>query len=139
MLRTALLLLLLSAPALADPLPICEGGHRAERKLTCIVDGDTGWQQGVKWRLLGSTGGVDAPELSKPECPAEKRKAIAARDRLRELMGAGYTFIQSGNPDRYGRMLARIQFADGRDAGDVLMSEGLAQPWPNKGNVWCGR
>jgi hypothetical protein len=28
---------------------------------------------------------------------------------------------------------------DGRDAGDVLMAEHLAQPWPNRGNVWCER
>ena len=30
--------------------PVCSGGNRAARKLTCIVDGDTGWENGVKWR-----------------------------------------------------------------------------------------
>lgn len=28
---------------------------------------------------------------------------------------------------------------DGRDSGRVLLREGLAQLWPNKENVWCGR
>lgn len=35
------------------------------------------------------------------------------------------------------RALLSIGLADGRDAGRVLMEEGLAQPWPNVGNVWC--
>ena len=117
-----------------EALPVCSGGHRAVRKLTCIVDGDTGWEAGEKWRLEG----IDAPELSKPECGAEKAKATASRDRLRALMGGGYE-MSRGEPDRYGRTLVTVTLADGRDVGDVLMTEGLAQPWPNHGNVWCGR
>jgi hypothetical protein len=35
-------------------------------------------------------------------------------------------------------MLVRVQLANGRDAGEVLIAEGLAQPWLNKGNRWCG-
>lgn len=35
------------------------------------------------------------------------------------------------------RDLVRVILNDGRDAGDVLVKEGLAQPWPNKGNKWC--
>ncbi|MEO1749922.1 MAG: hypothetical protein AAFR27_15140 [Pseudomonadota bacterium] len=42
----------------AYALDICTGGDRAARKVTCLVDGDTGWQNGVKWRLEG----VDTPE-----------------------------------------------------------------------------
>ena len=28
--------------------------------------------------------------------------------------------------------------ACGTDAATVLMDEGLAQSWPNTGNIWCG-
>ncbi|SKA31145.1 thermonuclease family protein [Consotaella salsifontis] len=122
-------------PAEADPLPVCTGGNRAARHLTCIVDGDTGWEAGRKWRLEL----VDAPELSHPECAAEKRLAVASRDRLREMMGKGYQIHWSGESGRYGRALVKIDLSDGRDAGDALIRENLAQPWPNRGNVWCGR
>ena len=36
------------SPALAGTIPVCSGGDRAARKLTCIVDGDIGWERGVK-------------------------------------------------------------------------------------------
>ena len=111
-------------------LPICSGSHR----VTCIVDGDTGWQDGEKWRLLST----DTPEISKPECGHEYQVGIAARNRLRDLMLGGYA-IEPGGRDRYGRRLATIRLADGRDVGDVLEAEGLSQPWPNNGNRWCGR
>ena len=55
-------------------IEICRGGNRKARRLTCIVDGDTGWEDGVKWRLYG----VDTPEISRPACAKETRKAIAA-------------------------------------------------------------
>src|SRR5688572_18991541 len=46
-------------------VPICAGGLRAAHRVTCLVDGDTGWESGVKWRLSG----VDTPELTLPGCP----------------------------------------------------------------------
>ncbi|PWV99928.1 endonuclease YncB(thermonuclease family) [Hoeflea marina] len=112
------------------PLPICGSGQR----ITCIVDGDTGWLNGEKWRLAGT----DTPEISSPECQSELTIGIQARDRLRVLMTAGYLFERNGT-DRYGRTLVEIRLADGRDVGDVLESEGLSQAWPNTGNRWCGR
>ncbi len=112
---------------------ICFGGDRAARKVTCIVDGDTGWEAGVKWRLYS----VDTPELSNPGCSNERSTAIAARDRLRDLMRKGYSIEWIGSSGNYGRKLVRIRLADGRYAGRVLIQEGLAQPWPNTGNVWC--
>ena len=121
-------------PAASDlihgSLPICGSG----RRITCIVDGDTGWQDGEKWRLEGT----DTPEISKPECEAEYSIGIAARNRLQSLMRGGYA-IERGGRDRYGRRLVTIRLADGRDVGDVLEAEGLSQPWPNGGNRWCGR
>lgn len=77
--------LFVSTASQAALLPICHGGHRADRHLTCIVDGDTGWEHGVKWRYEA----IDAPEMpAHAECRAEAAKALQARDRLRELMAA---------------------------------------------------
>lgn len=115
------------------PIPICSG--RARFSATCLVDGDTGWERGIKWRLRD----VDTPEVSNPGCPAELRHGLAARDRLQSLMSYGYRLDRLGAVDRYGRQLVRITLPGGRDAGRVLLAEGLAQPWPNIGNVWCGR
>jgi hypothetical protein len=42
MICLALVLAFSASTATADVLPVCSGGNRAERKLTCIVDGDTG-------------------------------------------------------------------------------------------------
>jgi endonuclease YncB( thermonuclease family) len=128
----AALAALFTSPALA--LPVCEGGDRAARKLTCIVDGDTGWESGVKWRLLD----IDTPEISQPECDAEYAKGIAARDRLREIMASEYRIQPSRRRVRSDRELVRIEVG-GRDVGEMLIAEGLAQPWPNSGNRWCNR
>lgn len=115
-------------PARWGALPLCGQGKR----VTCLVDGDTGWAGGTKWRLLD----IDAPEISRPDCPREKAVARQATRRLQSLLSSGYTLDGDGQ-DRYGRKLVTITLSDGRDAGDVLISEGLAQPWPNHGNPWC--
>lgn len=112
---------------------VCSGGDRHAQGVTCIVDGDTGWENGVKWRLVDK----DTPELSRPACNREYRLAVRARDRLLQLMSGGYVVEPSGGTGRYGRQLVHIRLSSGEYAGDVLMREGLAQPWPNTRNVWC--
>lgn len=122
------------APAPSSALEMCRGGDRAARKVTCVVDGDTVWVKGVKMRLLD----IDAPEMH-GQCEAETQRATEAADRLAALMASGYSVEGSGRKDRTSdrRALVHIRLADGRDAGAALIEEGLAQPWPNKGNVWC--
>jgi endonuclease YncB( thermonuclease family) len=104
------------------------------QRATCLVDGDTGWQDGRKWRMLA----IDTPEVAdKAECARERELAIVARDRLQALMGNGYSINWLGRDDRYGRALVNVILANGQDAGNVLLQEGLAQPWPNYSNPWC--
>jgi endonuclease YncB( thermonuclease family) len=122
-----------SAVAFKSGIVICRGGDRKARKVTCLVDGDTGWENGVKWRLQN----IDTPELNSPDCSNERRKATQARDRLRDLMNGGYHLEWTGSSGSYGRELVRIRLRDGRYAGDILKAEGLAQSWPNFGNMWC--
>ncbi|TFF19859.1 thermonuclease family protein [Jiella endophytica] len=120
-----------TVPSLA--LPICSGGHRADRKVTCIVDGDTGWENGVKWRLKD----IDAPEISHPECKSERRDGIAARDRVAALLGDGNYRLEAHGTGYYGRELVKITLSNGQDLGQLLLREHLAQPWPNHANPWC--
>jgi endonuclease YncB( thermonuclease family) len=101
----------------------------------CIIDGDTGRDGGSKWRLIS----IDAPELAEPACENEKRLAIAARDRLVELLAGPYHIRPSGRVDPNGRALVDILLPDGTDVGHILRDEGLAQRWPNRGNIWCDR
>lgn len=120
--------------ATAQPLDICSGPDRAIRNVTCIHDGDTGWEKGLKWRMIG----VDTPEFRPhAECAAEIELAAVARDRLIALMSEGYTIISSDRYDDSERLLVDVELSDGRDAGHVLLYEGLAQPWPNNENPWC--
>lgn len=115
-------------------IEICSGPDRAERKVTCLVDGDTGWENGVKWRLRE----IDTPERGEnAECAEEPRIAAAATARMTALMRTGYTIEWSGETDRAGRQLVTVRLANGRDAGEVLVEEGLAVRWPHRPRVWC--
>ena len=113
------------------PIALCYG-HPMR---SCLIDGDTGRDNGKKWRLIS----IDAPELADPACENEKRLAIAARDRLRTLLAGGYSIRPNGRDDPNGRALVDILLPDGRDVGRILRDEGLAQRWPNRGNIWCDR
>lgn len=122
--------------AAADPdsLTICSGPNRAERKVTCLVDGDTGWERGVKWRLEG----VDTPEYAAhAECPEEPEKAAQSTMRMLELMKGGYKIEWLGEKGGAGRDLVRIWLSNGRDAGQVLIDEGFAVQWPHRPRVFC--
>lgn len=91
----------------------------------------------MKWRLLD----IDTPETFEAECDRERQVGERAKLRLQTLMAGGYRLADSGEKDRTSdrRDLVRIVLPDGRDAGQILLQEGLAQRWPNRGNVWCGR
>jgi endonuclease YncB( thermonuclease family) len=129
----ACVLFLAVLPVSAEAIELCKGGNRAERKLTCLVDGDTGWERGVKWRLKG----VDTPEYpANAECGRETEFAKSATYRMLDLMSGGYSVEWLGDDDG-SRELVRIRLVDRRDAGDVLLSEGHAVLWPHPQGVWC--
>ncbi|MEO1749923.1 MAG: hypothetical protein AAFR27_15145 [Pseudomonadota bacterium] len=54
-----------------------------------------------------------------------------------ELMNGGYQVLWLGAKGKFSRDLVKIVLADGSDAGQRLINEGFAQPWPNSGNPWC--
>lgn len=124
-------------PTTSYAIEECTGDDRAARKVTCVVDGDTLWEKGKKLRMLE----IDAPETFGAACERERQMGEAAKNRLIALMERGYRIRYSGEKDRTSdkRDLVEVILSDGRDAGQVLIREGLAQAWPNKGNKWCGR
>ncbi|RUU25160.1 thermonuclease family protein [Mesorhizobium sp. M6A.T.Ca.TU.002.02.2.1] len=117
-----------------------------------ITDGDTirlnGAAKGT--RLVG----FNTPESIEPRCEAEAQLGRRAKARLKELVAAAeleLTMVACACPpgtegtDRcnYGRSCGSL-FADGRDVGEVLMSEGLAVPFvcgstncPPTPRPWC--
>ncbi|WP_051540985.1 hypothetical protein [Ahrensia sp. 13_GOM-1096m] len=124
--------LILSTSAAA--IELCKGGNRAARKVTCLVDGDTGWEKGVKWRAKG----WDTPEYAgHAECAREPAIAARATARLKQLMSGGYTIIWHGEKGGMKRDLVSIKLRNGRMAGDILLAERLAVKWPHKPRVWC--
>ena len=101
-----------------------------------MIDGDTVRFQGVAYRLSG----IDAPEVGdKARCDYERRLADAATVRLRNLIAGGDARLvrvacacrpgQEGTRNcNFGRLCGSLSIG-GRDAGNILISEGLAHPY----------
>ena len=123
------------APAplqVSERFSMCLGGSR----VTCVVDGDTIWLRGEKIRIAD----IDAPEISKPACEAEREAGMRATTRLTQWLNEG-AFELHPNPDgrdedRYGRKL-RVLARSGESAVDALKAEGLATRWGEARRAWC--
>ena len=108
-----------------------------------IFDGDTfaariifdGGSIRANIRLIN----IDAPEL-KGACEAEIILANQAKDRLAELIPEGtIVHLENLSDDKYlGRVNANVILPDGRDVGDVLVSEGMAVYYSGGKRInWC--
>lgn len=109
---------------------ICHtGGGR-----NCVVDGDTFWFEGQKYRLAD----IDTPETHPPRCAQEARLGTQATERLRDWLNSGaFRLEENGrDSDRYGRKL-RIATRDGVSVGSMLIDAGLARPWEGYRRPWC--
>ncbi|MCF6112290.1 thermonuclease family protein [Mesorhizobium muleiense] len=102
------------------------------------LDGDTIIADGTRIRIAN----IDAPEIHRFHCDAERRLGLVAKRRVAELLASGQVTVHPGDPDsgrltdRYGRTLATIE-VNGRDVGEILIAEGLARPWNGKRRPWC--
>lgn len=109
--------------------------HCGAIRVTCVVDGDTIWLEGVKIRIAD----INAPEVSEPECPSEKELGDRATSRLIGLLNDGpfeVTTVGDRDEDRYGRKL-RVLVRNGQSLGDRLIAEGLAKTWVGHKEPWC--
>ncbi len=108
-----------------------------------VIDGDTirvrvqVWidqELAVNVRLRG----VDAPEL-RARCDDERSRAEAARDFVIALVGEQITLHSIGRDKFFGRVVADVTVADGRDLGEALLAAGHARPYDGgRRESWCG-
>ncbi len=107
-----------------------------------VVDGDTVKVAARIWidqRLSISVrlAGVDAPELFRPACPAEKALAREAKAFVEDMLGdGGASLVDIHNGKYAGRVVARVQNSAGEDIGDALLAAGLATP-EGAPDPWC--
>lgn len=123
-----------AAPAAKDVLSarfaLCHSGGGSN----CVVDGDTFWFAGDKYRIAD----IDTPETHPARCAEEAALGEAATERLHEWLNDGAFSLESAgrDADRYGRKL-RIVTRGGTSVGSVLVAEGLARPWEGRRRPWC--
>ena|SRR3569833_406352 len=128
----------LAGHAAASPvahLRMCAEGERNTSTKTCVVDGDTLWINGTKYRLES----FDTPEPMTDICGGDAEVALAhqASARLLALLNGNVWTMTTGGLDLTGtRTLATIRI-NGRDVGDILISEHLARHWPDGEEFWC--
>jgi endonuclease YncB( thermonuclease family) len=118
-----------SALAQSPSFPLCSYGKRTQ----CVVDGDTFWMQGKKYRLKD----IDAPEIAGgAKCQQEYQTGVTATYQLQKLLESGITSVESFGTDPYGRLLVKVQTHLG-DVGAALMNAHLARPWGRGRASWC--
>lgn len=110
---------------------ICSGSVRT----TCVVDGDTFWLKGLKYRISD----IDTPEISEPKCSGERELGERAKYRLQMLLNDGPFALSRGlrDEDKYGRKLRTVS-RDGKSVGEILIEQGLAHRWIGHKQSWCG-
>lgn len=144
----ALTLFVQPVPVTSDVIEIAD---QFRTQSFTVTDGDTiRLSDGTRVRLNG----FNAPESIKPECRREAILGERAKDRLEELAATGRTRIEKvpcacrpgtegTSKCNYGRSCGRLTI-NGRDVGQILISEGLAVPFhcgttscPRTPRPWC--
>lgn len=108
-------------------------------RLLSVADGDTFSARcpGLQTERI-RIAGIDTPELSAPQCPAERADALAARNALSGLLGDGRALrIEPREIDLYGRLVADVSVGNQRiDAAMIAL--GHARPYDGGARQgWC--
>tara|TARA_R110002012_G_scaffold108185_7_gene250667 strand:+ start:172 stop:516 length:345 start_codon:yes stop_codon:yes gene_type:complete len=105
-------------------------------KLDRVVDGDTvdahidlGFDITIHKRIR--LAGIDTPE-SRTRDLEEKKRGLASKDKLVELLGDGDFVLESKEVGKYGRVLGTL-LVDNININDTLVEEGFAvEYWGGK-------
>ena len=112
----------------------------AHGRVVRVIDGDTVKMRVPIWldqEIVVSVrlAGVDAPELFRPKCDAERALARQAKSFVEAFLRDGEVDLVAIGQGKYaGRVVAHIE-ADGADLGDALVAARLGVRGA-KGN-WC--
>ena len=118
-------------------------GIQTPARVLSVYDGDTvkveaAMWPGLTWRGNVRVEGVDTPEI-RGKCEGEKRKAMAARDFVRESVGGRITLVNVKRGKYAGRVVARIRLADGTDLTEILIRAKHGRPYDGgRRQGWCG-
>ena len=105
-------------------------GRTTRERVDYVIDGDTLiLEGGERVRLLG----IDAPEMREGKAgavgPFPQPGALEATEALRNMVqGCRVKVVRRGH-DHFDRTLAKIYLPDGRDAGGLLVKQGLARKY----------
>lgn len=118
--------------------------HATPAIVDYIFDGDTfaayvKLEDGIKISVRVRLMNVDTPEIH-GACPREIEMANRAKLRLGALIPVGSTVeLAKIKDDKYlGRIDAYVKMPDGRDVGEVLISEKLGRPYGGGRRApWC--
>ena len=98
-----------------------------------VYDGDTItvdvvlWP-GLTWRGKVRVRGVDTPEIQ-TKSRAEKKRALLARDFVRERIGKTVYLENVKLGNFAGRVVATVRLQDGSNLAKVLIQEGHGKPY----------
>lgn len=128
---------LATSPALADdalPGPI-------PAEVVRVVDGDTIRVRARIWvdqevNVAVRLAGIDAPEIYRPKCDAEKVKARAAKDAVAGQVGTQVFLREVRNGKYAGRVVADAVLSDGESLSERLIAQGHAIP-DGAEKPWC--
>lgn len=107
-----------------------------------VVDGDTIRVRAHIWldqtiEVMVRLDGIDAPEIYRPECSAERAMAERAKNEVEAVIGDAVLLynVQWGKYAR--RVVASAHLSNGVVLSDHLVEEGLAQE-ASSDRSWCG-
>jgi len=125
----------LSCAAVAVPARV---GHILDGDtFSAMVNLDDTTTVSVRVRLRN----VDTPEMN-GDCEYERVRAVAARDRLSEIIPTG-SIVELTNvkDDKYlGRIDANVKDSSGADVGDILIREKFGRKYNGgRRKPWCDR
>jgi len=130
---------LLSVLLLSSNSPTLDGPVLA--RIDRVVDGDTVRVSAQIWidqeiSVSVRLADIDAPELFRPKCDAEKVKGYAAKEFVSGFLGARPVMLKDIRRGKYaGRVVARIENHHGQDLGSALTAADHAV-YGERGQ-WC--